>query len=185
MNPLSGLSTERCAFCLFASSAIDTESVRGLRTAPSEVSLVRTVSLHSRWSKTDRVAQPDRRSLDGPPTTGAAGTHFPVAAAVAAQSVSACATGRRETEYMRAAKEETATASSNSAISSSPITKPRRARCTGLPSAATSTPPSCRPMCYAELPAHPLWSWPSQLRKSRSCTVWYRWPLIRGHTSRA
>ena len=150
MNPLSGLSTKRCAFCRFASSAIDTESVRGLRTAPSEVSLVTTVSLHSRWSKTDRVAQPDRRSFDGPPTTGAAGTHFPVAAALAAQSVSACAVGRRETEYMRAANEETATASSNSAISSSPMTKPRRARCAGRPSAATSMPPNCRPTCCAE-----------------------------------
>jgi hypothetical protein len=174
MNPLSGLTTARCAFCLFANSASDTESVRGLRTAPSEVSLVTTVSLHSRWSKTDRVAQPDRRSFDGPPTTGAAGTHFPVAAALAAQSASAFAVGRRETEYMRAAKEETATASSNSAISSSPMTKPRRARCAGRPSAATSIPPNCRPTCCAELPAHPWWSWTWQLRMSRSCTAWYR-----------
>jgi hypothetical protein len=148
MKPLSGLSTGRCAFCLFASSANDTESVRGLRIAPSEVSLVTTESLHSRWSKTERVAQPDLRSFDGPPTTGAAGTHFPVAAALAAQSVSACAVGRRETEYMRAAKEETATVSSNNAISSSPITKPRRRPCLGLWSPGTSTLPSCRPTYY-------------------------------------
>jgi hypothetical protein len=148
MKPRSGLSTERCAFCLFARSAIDTESVRGLRTAPSEVSLLTTVSLHSRWSKTDRVAQPDRRSLDGPPTTGAAGTHLPIAAALAAHSASARATGRRETEYMRAAKEETATASSNTAISSSPITKPRRRPGLGLWSPGISTLPSCRPTYY-------------------------------------
>ena len=174
MKPLSGLSTDRCAFCLFASSAIDTESVRGLRTAPSEVSLVTTVSLHSRWSKTDRVAQPDRRSLDGPPTTGAAGTHFPVAAALAAHSASACAVGRRETEYMRAAKEETATASSNSAISSSPITKPRRRPTLGLWSPGISTLPSCRPRYYEVSRGLPWWSSTSRPRRSRSCTAWYR-----------
>ena len=174
MNPLSGLSTGRCAFCLFANSASDTESVRGLRTAPSEVTLVRTVSLHSRWSKTDRVAQPDRRSLDGPPTAGAAGTHFPVAAALAAQSVSACAVGRRETEYMRAANEETATASNNSATSSSPMTKPRRRPCLGLCSPGTSTLPSCRPRYYEASQGLPWWSSISRPRTSHSCTAWYR-----------
>jgi hypothetical protein len=36
--------------------------------------------------------------------------------------------GRRDTEYIKAARDETATASSSNATSSSPITKPRRLR---------------------------------------------------------
>ena len=185
MKPRSGLSVERCAFCFFASSAIATESVLGLTTVPSELSPVTTVSLQSRWSYTERVAHPERRSLDGPPAASMAGTHLPVAAALAEHSAAARAVGRRETEYMRAAREETATASSNNAISSSPITKPRRARCAGLPSAGTSTPPSCRPTCCGESPAHPLWSWLSQLRRSCSCTAWYRSLLKTEHRCRA
>jgi len=180
MKPLSGLSLARCAFCFFASSAIATESVRGFTTTPPpDVSPVRAESWQSRWSKTERVAHPGRRSLDGPPAAaGRPGTHLPVAAALAEHSVSARApVGRRETEYMSATSEETATVSSKTAISNSPITKPRRARCAGLPSAGTSIPPSCRPRCYAELPAHPSWSWPSQLRRNCSCTAWYRWRL--------
>ena len=50
MNPLSGLLVVRCAFCFFASIAIDTESVRGFTTVPLEVSPVTTVSLQPRWS---------------------------------------------------------------------------------------------------------------------------------------
>jgi hypothetical protein len=50
MNPLSGLSVARCAFCFFASIAIATESVRGFTTVPVEESTVTTVSLQPRWS---------------------------------------------------------------------------------------------------------------------------------------
>ena len=177
MKPLSGLTLARCAFCFLASSTSAAESVRAFTTtAPPDESPVARESLQSRWSNTERVAHPGRRSLDGPPAVGRAGTHLPVAAALAEHSASArAAPGRRETEYMSATSEETATASSNTATSNSPITKPRRARCAGLPSAGTSIPPSCRPRCYAELPAHPSWSLTSQLRRNCSCTAWFRW----------
>ena len=50
MKPRSGLSRAFSAFCFFASSAIDAESVRAFTTVPPELSPVTTVSLHSRWS---------------------------------------------------------------------------------------------------------------------------------------
>lgn len=52
---------------------------------------------------------------------------FPLFVAHAAASLGS-ASGRRETEYINAAKDETATASSSNATSSSPIMKPRRRR---------------------------------------------------------
>jgi hypothetical protein len=51
MKPLSGRSTARCAFCFFASIAIDAESVRGFKTVSPELSRLSgltTVSLQSR-----------------------------------------------------------------------------------------------------------------------------------------
>jgi hypothetical protein len=124
MKPLSGLSTARFSF--FVIFASDAESVRAFTTVPPTLSTLTTESLHARWSKTERVSHPERSSLAGPPAaTGAAvGTHFPVAAWLAVQTVSERPAGRRETEYISAANDDTATARSNSATSSSPITKP-------------------------------------------------------------
>src|SRR6059058_3951621 len=112
MNPRSERTDCLCSFCFLASSAIAVESVRALTTASEELSSLPTVSLQLRWSNTERVAQPDRRSLDSVLCAGLAGTHFPLAASLATHSASALA-GRRETEYISAANEETATTSSN------------------------------------------------------------------------
>src|SRR6266699_6869836 len=131
MKPLSVRPAALCAFCFFASSAMAAESVRGLTTVSPglAVPVLNTVSLQFRESYTERVAHPDRNSFEagvavGAATAGFSGTHLPIAAALAEHSASARVVGRRETEYISAANEDTATASNNNAISSSPITKP-------------------------------------------------------------
>src|SRR5258705_1281641 len=136
MKPRSGLSTGGWdSFCFFSSKAIAAESVRGLRIVPALLSATTSESLQVWIAAPMRVAQPERRSLDGPPAAwamhlGEAVAFFPT------HSVSSLvAAGRRETEYIKAAKDETATASSSNAISSSPITKPRRPRFPGRRSA--------------------------------------------------
>jgi len=130
MKPRSGLSTGCDAFCFFSSSAIAAESVRGFRIVIPELSANRSESLHAFAADPTRVAQPERSSVAGPPAARAMHLGDDVAF-FPTQAGSSLATGRRETEYMRAAKDETATARSRSATSSSPITNPRRPRFPG------------------------------------------------------
>ena len=125
MKPKSGLSAGREAFCFFSRSAIAAESVRGLRIVSLAESTAASESRQLWIEAPVRVAQPERRSLDGPPAAFA--MHSAELAFVPTHAVSSTVTGRRETEYMRAASEETATVRSRSAISSSPMMKPRRA----------------------------------------------------------
>jgi len=128
MKPRSVRAAALCAFCFFASSAIAAESVRGFTTVspglPAPAS--DTVSLQFRESNTERVAHPERSSFDAgvAGAAGFSGTHLPVAAALAAHSLSRRPAARAETEYMSAASDDTATARSSNATSSSPITNP-------------------------------------------------------------
>src|SRR3982750_1918272 len=108
MNPRSGRCAARSAFCFLASSASAAESVLALTVTSPEVSVVTTESLHGRRSNTDRVSHPDRRSFPAA-AVGLGGTHLPTAAALATHSVSPLTAGRRDTEYMSAANDETAT----------------------------------------------------------------------------
>ena len=125
MKPRSGLSVGRDAFCFFSSSAIAAESVRGLRIVSLELSASARESMQLFTEAPVRVAQPDLKSLDGPPA--AVERHSGELALVPTHAVSSTITGRRETEYMSAAKEETATVRSRTAINSSPMMKARRA----------------------------------------------------------
>jgi len=112
------------------------ESVRGLRTTVlATLSATTRESLQVWIAAPIRVAQPERRSLDGPPAACAMHRGEEVAFFPTHSVSSLVAAGRRETEYISAAKVETATASSSTAISSSPITKPRRPRFPGRRSA--------------------------------------------------
>src|SRR6266566_7154644 len=117
MKPRSVRAAALCAFCFFASSAMAAESVRGLTTVSPGLSVpvLNTVSLQFRESYTERVAHPDRNSFEagvavGAATAGFSGTHLPVAAALAAHAVSRRPAARAETVYIRAARDETATA---------------------------------------------------------------------------
>ena len=166
MKPRSGLWLVRAAFSFFASNASDAESVRDLTIVSSELSAPTSVSVHPLAELPLFAAHPERRSLDAPPTVERE-EQLPAAAPLfATQATGSRASGRRDTEYISAAREDTATASSNSATSSSPIMKPRRSRFPDRPSPATSIPPSCRPRCYAELPAHRPARWLSRPRMS-------------------
>src|SRR6266705_6305144 len=108
MKPRSGLSTARESFSFFSSSAIAAESVRGLRIVCPELSVTMRESLQLRADGPVRVAHPDRRSLDGPPA--ACAMHLAEVVFFPTHAVSSRVAARRETEYMRAAREETATA---------------------------------------------------------------------------
>src|SRR3982750_3427867 len=112
MNPRSGRCAARSAFCFLASRASAAESVLALTVTSPDVSVVMTESLHGRRSNTDRVSHPARRSFAPAAAAGFAGTHLPTAAALATHSVSPLAAGRRDTEYMSAASDDTATARS-------------------------------------------------------------------------
>jgi hypothetical protein len=152
MKPRSVRADARSAFCFFSNNAIAAESVRGLTTvSPGAATLLDTVSLQLRRSYTERVAHPDRSSFDagvaGTEAAGFSGTHLPVAAALAVHAFSRRPAARAETEYISAASDDTATASSNNATSSSPITKPRRRPRRGLCSPIICIPPSYRPRC--------------------------------------
>src|SRR6478609_8336646 len=121
MNPRSGLSV-RVDFGFFGSIAIDAESVRALIIVSLELSAPGTGSLQPPETNPASVAQPERRSVAGPPPTERA-THLPDRATLfATHSTSLRAAGRCETEYISAARDETATASNRTAINSSPIT---------------------------------------------------------------
>ena len=154
MKPRSGLWLARAAFSFFASNASDTESVRDLTIVSLELSAPTSESLHPRAEPPLFAAHPERRSLDAPPTVER-DEQLPGAAPLfATQATGSRASGRRDTEYISAAREDTATARSSSATSSSPIMKPRRSRFPYRPSPATSIPPSCRPRCCEGSPAH-------------------------------
>jgi hypothetical protein len=173
MNPRSGLSV-RDDLGFLGSIAIDAESVRALMIVSLELSVPGRVSLQPPETNPASVAQPERRSVAGPPPAERA-THLPERATVfPAHSTSFRAAGRCETEYMSAARDETATASSKTAINSSPITNPRRSPRPDVGSAGTSTPPSCRPTCCGGSPEHRTRSWLSRPRRSCSCIAWYR-----------
>src|SRR3954465_9756582 len=109
MNPRSGRCAPRSAFCFLASKASAAESVLAFTVTSPDVSAVITESLHGRRSNTDLVSQPDRSSFAAAADAGLAGTHLPTAAALATHSVSPPAMGRRDTEYMSAARDDTAT----------------------------------------------------------------------------
>src|SRR6476646_12034719 len=98
MKPRSGRCAARWAFCFLANRASDAESVFGFTITSPDESTTLTESVQGRRSKTDRVSHPERRSLDGAAAVAFAGTHLPSAAALAAHSVSARTTGRRDTE---------------------------------------------------------------------------------------
>jgi hypothetical protein len=125
MKPRSGLS-DRSFF--LGSSAIEAESVRALTIVSSVLSPLVMVSLQSREAKPRRVEQPERRSFEAPFSLDFWATHFADVAFFPTHSVLSAAEGRLETEYMRAASDDTATARSSSAINSSPITNPRATR---------------------------------------------------------
>src|SRR2546423_4460881 len=125
MKPRSGLGTGR-SFSFFASIAKAAESVRALSIVSSELSPLTSVSLQLRIAKPTLVAHPDRSSFEEPPSLERIDKHLADEAFLPTHSALSAADGRRETEYMRAASEETATASSSSAINSSPMTNPRR-----------------------------------------------------------
>jgi hypothetical protein len=124
MKPKSGLSIDRDSF-FFSSRAMAAESVRGRRIVSLELSATTSESLQLRAATPVSVAQPERKSLDGPPAAFC--IHSVEAAFLPTQAASSTVGGRWETEYIRAASEETATARSRKAISSSPMTNPRRA----------------------------------------------------------
>jgi hypothetical protein len=169
MNPRSGRrGAWRAASSFFAIIASDAESVRDFTIVSPRLSNPRTESPQPRAVVPTFVTHPERRSLDAPFCV-ARETHslgsFPFFATHTTGS-RASASGRRETEYINAARDETATASSSIATSSSPITKPRRLRVPERCSPGTSTAPSCRPMYYAESPGRPRSCSLSQLRTS-------------------
>jgi hypothetical protein len=74
------------------------------------------------------AAHPERRSLEAPLVVEREPQLPGIFPSFATHTTGSrgSASGRRDTEYMSAARDDTATASSNSATSSSPITKPRR-----------------------------------------------------------
>ncbi len=146
MKPRSGLRTGCDAFCFFSKSAMAAESVRGFTMVSVGASATTSESLQLWTADPNRVAQPERRSLEGPPAAFVMHWGDEVAF-VPTHWASSRIAGRRETEYISAANDETATASSSSAISNSPITNPRRPHLPGRRSASTSIPPSCRPTC--------------------------------------
>ncbi|MEA2761885.1 MAG: hypothetical protein QOD47_1169 [Gemmatimonadaceae bacterium] len=168
MKPRSGLRGARAASCFFATVASDAESVRDFTIVSSTLSKPAPTSLQLRALAPTLAAQPERKSFDaalcGECETQLPG-NFPFLATHAAASRGS-ASGRRETEYINAARDETATASSSNATSSSPITKPRRLRFPERCSPGTSTAPSCRPMYCAESPGRPSSCSPWQLRTS-------------------
>jgi hypothetical protein len=174
MKPRSGLRGARAASCFFATIASDAESVRDLTIVSSRLSKPSTDS-HPRAVVPIFAAQPDRSSLEAALCVGC-GTQFPGNFPFfATHSTGSCdASGRRDTEYISAARDDTATASSSNATSSSPITKPRRPRVPQRCSPGTSIPPSCRPTYCAESPARRIPSWPWQLRRSCTGRSWYR-----------
>ncbi|MDQ6872485.1 MAG: hypothetical protein M3037_10830 [Gemmatimonadota bacterium] len=79
-----------------------------------------------------RAAHPVFSSLDAPPLLGAS-AQLPDEPGAFPAHVTGSVVGLRETEYMSAANEDTATANSSNATSSSPMTSPRL-RCLGEPS---------------------------------------------------
>ena len=154
MKPRSGLWLVRAAFSFFSSNASDAESVRDLTIVSSELSKPTGESLHPRAELPLFAAHPERRSFEAPFAVER-GEQLPgVAPLFATQATGSRVSGRRDTEYISAAREDTATASSNSATSSSPIMKPLRSRFPDRPSPDTSIPPNCRPRCCEGSPAH-------------------------------
>lgn len=129
MKPRSGLAADSELLGFFATSAIDAESVRVLRIVSPEPAEFPTASLHPRAGVPSTVTQGDRNSFAPPPVCARgpqladAAPFFPTHAAVAWPS--SCRVSLRcETEYIKAAREDTATASSSTATSSSPIMNP-------------------------------------------------------------
>jgi hypothetical protein len=160
----------------FLTIASDAESVRDFTTVSFTLSKPRPCSLQPRAEVPVFAAHPERRSLDALLCVECERQFpgsFPSLAAQAAGSLGS-ASGRRETEYINAARDETATASSSNATSSSPITKPRWLRVPEPCSPDTSIPPSYRPTYCAGSPAHPIPSSPWRLRTSCTDRSWYR-----------
>jgi len=177
MKPRSGLRGARAASCFLATIASDAESVRDFTIVSSRLSKPAPCSLQLRAADPAFATHPARRSFAAlvcaECETQLPGS-FPFLATHAADSLCS-ASGRRETEYINAAKDETATASSSSATSSSPITKPRRPRVPERCSPGTSIPPSYRPTYCAGSPARPRSCSPSRPRTSCTGRSLYRW----------
>lgn len=153
MKPLSGRRGTRAASCFFATIATDAESVRDFTTVSFRLSKPAPCSLHPRVALPAFATHPERRSFEALLCVVCATQFpgsFPFFATHAAGSLES-ASGRRETEYISAARDETATASSSNATSSSPITNPRRLRVPKRCSPDTSIPPSYPPTCSGEL----------------------------------
>jgi hypothetical protein len=129
MKPLSGLAADSELFGFFGTSAIDAESVRVLRMVSPEPGEFPEASLHPRAGVPSWVTQGERNSL-APPPVCARVAQFPVAIppfthATVARPISWRASPRCDTEYINAAREDTATASSRTASNSSPTMSPR------------------------------------------------------------
>jgi len=130
MNPRSGLALGGGDFCLFATRESDTESVRDLRIVSLDASRAASESLQPRTRFPLLATHPERRSLGPPPGFAGAAQLLPAIPLRSVQALSALDSVRCDTEYMSAAKDETATASTSTATSSSPIMRPplRRVR---------------------------------------------------------
>jgi hypothetical protein len=94
------------------------------------------MSLQFRSEVPVRAAHPVFSNLDATPLLGTS-AQFPEEAADFPAHATGSVLGRRETEYMSAASDETATANSSKATSSSPMTSPRL-RCFGEPCVMSS-----------------------------------------------
>jgi len=128
MKPRSGLAVTEDAFDFFEIIERDTESVRDFTTVSAGPSRTATESLQPRTPLPIFVTHPDRRSLGPPPELTRAAQLLSAMPALSVHALTVFVSLRRETEYMRAASEETATANNNTATSSSPIMKPRARR---------------------------------------------------------
>ena len=136
MKPRSGLRGARVSVCFFSIIASEAESVRDLMIVSPVVSARRSMSLHVRSAVPLLAAHPVFSSLDATTLLGTSAQLPDEPAALPAHVVGSVA-GRRETEYMSAASDETATASSSKPTSISPMTSPRL-RCLVEPAGISS-----------------------------------------------
>src|ERR1700693_1194046 len=106
MKPRSGLRGVRAASCFFATIASDAESVRDLTIVSSRLSKPSIVS-HPRAALPIFAAHPERSSLEAPLAVER-GTQLPGNFPFfATHSTGSCdASGRRDTEYISAARDE-------------------------------------------------------------------------------
>src|ERR1700681_1571925 len=108
MKPRSVLCLARSASSFFASSASEAESVRDRMIISSELSTPMRESAQPRTEAPFFSTHPDRRSLEAPTAVDREPQLPPVNPLFTTQDTGSRASGRRDTEYMSAAREDTA-----------------------------------------------------------------------------